>query len=61
MSHFNYWRDNALLTWMLVRLFRGFVLRLPPLAIRRLGFDAPPPGATVLIAPAGDRVTAWCA
>jgi hypothetical protein len=28
---------------------------------RRLGFDAPPPGATVLIAPGPDRVTAWCA
>jgi len=27
----------------------------------RLGFDAPPHGATVLIAPGGDRVTAWCA
>lgn len=31
------------------------------LGIRRLGFDAPPPGATVLIAPGIDRVTAWCA
>jgi hypothetical protein len=31
------------------------------LDIRRLGFDAPPPGATVLIAPGADRVTAWCA
>ena len=31
------------------------------LGIRRLGFDAPPPGATVLIAPGDDRVTAWCA
>jgi len=36
VSHFNYWRDNALLTWMHVRLFLGFVLRLPVLAIRRL-------------------------
>jgi glycosyltransferase involved in cell wall biosynthesis len=36
VSHFNYWRDNALLTWMHVRLFIGFVLRLPVLAIRRL-------------------------
>jgi glycosyltransferase involved in cell wall biosynthesis len=36
VSHFNYWRDNALLTWMHVRLFLGFVLRLPLLAIRRL-------------------------
>jgi hypothetical protein len=31
------------------------------LGIRRLGFDAPPHGATVLIAPGADRVTAWCA
>ncbi len=36
VSHFNYWCDNALLTWMHVRLFLGFVLRLPHLAIRRL-------------------------
>src|SRR6267154_1763458 len=36
VSHFNYWRDNALLTWMHVRLMFGFVLRLPLLAIRRL-------------------------
>jgi hypothetical protein len=31
------------------------------LGIQRLGFDAPPPAATVLIAPGADRVTAWCA
>jgi hypothetical protein len=31
------------------------------LGTRRLGFDAPPHGATVLIAPGADRVTAWCA
>jgi hypothetical protein len=31
------------------------------LGIRRLGFDAPPHAATVLIAPGDDRVTAWCA
>jgi hypothetical protein len=37
---------------------RGLARRL---GIRRLGFDAPPPRATVLIAPADDRVTAWCA
>jgi len=36
VSHFNYWRDNALLTWMHIRLFLGFVLRLPLLAVRRL-------------------------
>jgi hypothetical protein len=31
------------------------------LGIRRLGFEPPPPGATVLIAPGTDRVSAWCA
>lgn len=31
------------------------------LGIRRLGFDAPPADATVLIAPGTDRVSAWCA
>jgi len=36
ISHFKYWRDNALLTWMHFRLFWGFVLRLPLLAARRL-------------------------
>jgi glycosyltransferase involved in cell wall biosynthesis len=36
VSHFNYWRDNALLSWMHFRLFFGFVLRLPVLAARRL-------------------------
>jgi glycosyltransferase involved in cell wall biosynthesis len=36
VSHFNYWRDNVLLTWMHMRLFCGFLLRLPLLAARRL-------------------------
>jgi len=36
VSHFNYLRDNALLTWMHTRLFLGFLLRLPLLAWRRL-------------------------
>jgi glycosyltransferase involved in cell wall biosynthesis len=36
VSHFNYWRDNVLLTWMHARLFTGFWLRLPLLAWRRL-------------------------
>jgi glycosyltransferase involved in cell wall biosynthesis len=36
VSHFNYLRDNALLTWMHTRLFFGFVLRLPLLVARRL-------------------------
>lgn len=35
VSHFNYWRDNALLTWMHGRLFLGFVVRLPLLLARR--------------------------
>jgi glycosyltransferase involved in cell wall biosynthesis len=36
VSHFNYWRDNVLLTWMHARLFAGFLLRLPMLLWRRL-------------------------
>ena len=36
VSHFRYVRDNALLTWMHMRLFAGFVVRLPRLAWRRL-------------------------
>ncbi|MBK8338452.1 MAG: glycosyltransferase family 2 protein [Sterolibacteriaceae bacterium] len=36
VSHFNYLRDNALLTWMHTRLFGGFLLRLPALAARRM-------------------------
>lgn len=35
VSHFNYLRDNALLTWMHTRLMLGFVLRLPLLLLRR--------------------------
>jgi glycosyltransferase involved in cell wall biosynthesis len=35
VSHFNYLRDNALLTWMHVRLMLGFLLRLPTLLVRR--------------------------
>ncbi|NJD23809.1 MAG: glycosyltransferase family 2 protein [Betaproteobacteria bacterium] len=34
VSHFNYLRDNALLTWMHTRLFIGFVIRLPLLLVR---------------------------
>jgi len=34
VSHFNYLRDNALLSWMHARLFFGFLLRLPLLAWR---------------------------
>lgn len=36
VSHFRYFRDNRLLTWMHTRLFIGFLLRLPRLAVRRL-------------------------
>jgi glycosyltransferase involved in cell wall biosynthesis len=36
VSHFNYWRDNALLTWMHARLFLGFLVRLPALMVRRV-------------------------
>ena len=35
VSHFQYGRDNALLAWMHLRLFLGFVLRLPLLLARR--------------------------
>lgn len=36
VSHFNYLRDNVLLTWMHVRLMFGFLARLPLLVVRRL-------------------------
>lgn len=35
VSHFNYLRDNTLLTWMHIRLMLGFLLRLPVLLIRK--------------------------
>jgi glycosyltransferase involved in cell wall biosynthesis len=35
VSHFNYWRDNVLLTWMHLRLFVEFIVRLPLLLARR--------------------------
>jgi hypothetical protein len=35
VSHFDYVRDNALLTWMHARLLLGFIARLPLLAARR--------------------------
>jgi hypothetical protein len=40
VSHFNYLRDNALLSWMHTRLFFGFLLRLPLLLGRRVRFRA---------------------
>src|SRR5678816_3740694 len=41
VSHFRYGRDNALLTWMHLRLVLGFVLRLPSLVVRRLAGRSP--------------------
>jgi glycosyltransferase involved in cell wall biosynthesis len=37
VSHFNYLRDNILLTWMYSRLVVGALMRLPGLLWRRLG------------------------
>jgi hypothetical protein len=37
VSHFNYWRDNVLLTSMYLRLVLGFLIHLPSLIARRLG------------------------
>ncbi|HSN20555.1 MAG TPA: glycosyltransferase family 2 protein [Usitatibacter sp.] len=42
VSHFNYWRDNVLLSWMYTRLFCGFVARLPVLVWRRLSLSLTP-------------------
>lgn len=36
VSHFNYLRDNVLLTGMHLRLFAGFLIRLPLLIVRKL-------------------------
>ncbi len=36
VSHFHYWRDNVLLSWMHLRLVGGFLLRLPLLLWRSL-------------------------
>jgi glycosyltransferase involved in cell wall biosynthesis len=44
VSHFNYWRDNVLLTWMHIRLFCGFLLRLPVLLARRVSAPSRSPG-----------------
>lgn len=41
VSHFNYLRDNLLLSWMHTRLIGEFMLRLPGLLLRRLR-RAPP-------------------
>jgi glycosyltransferase involved in cell wall biosynthesis len=36
ISHFNYWRDNVLLTAMYLRLIGGWLLRVPLLLARRI-------------------------
>lgn len=36
VSHFRYFRDNVLLTWMYHRLFPGYLCRLPGLVMQRL-------------------------
>lgn len=41
VSHFNYLRDNVLLTGMHTRLFFGFLLRLPLLLWRKLFINEP--------------------
>jgi glycosyltransferase involved in cell wall biosynthesis len=37
ISHFNYLRDNALITWMHIRLLAEFLIHLPLLLLRRAG------------------------
>ncbi|HEX7605599.1 MAG TPA: glycosyltransferase family 2 protein [Usitatibacter sp.] len=41
VSHFNYYRDNALLTWMHLRLLLEFFVRLPFLLRRKYRRQAP--------------------
>jgi hypothetical protein len=36
ISHFNYWRDNRLLTWMHFRLMTEFILRLPLFCVKKI-------------------------
>lgn len=43
VSHFNYLRDNTLLTWMYTRLAIGAIVRLPALLWRRLAWQAVSP------------------
>ena len=40
VSHFNYLRDNLLLSWMHLRLAAGFLLRLPLLLARKIRLSA---------------------
>ncbi len=41
VSHFNYWRDNVLLTWMHARLMLEFLVRLPGLLWRKYRRNSP--------------------
>ncbi|WP_018153038.1 glycosyltransferase family 2 protein [Leeia oryzae] len=41
VSHFNYWRDNKLLTWMHFRLMLEFFIRLPVLLVKRVAYRKP--------------------
>ena len=43
VSHFNYYRDNVLLTWMHLRLMLEFVVRLPFLLWRKARRSPPTP------------------
>ncbi len=52
VSHFRYGRDNALLTWMHVRLMLGWLPRLPGLALRRARGWPPSPPAPAAPPPA---------
>ena len=36
VSHFNYWRDNVILTWMHMRLMAEAIIRMPFLLARKL-------------------------
>jgi glycosyltransferase involved in cell wall biosynthesis len=36
VSHFNYWRDNRLLTWMHIRLMTEFIVRLPFFCLQKM-------------------------
>lgn len=39
VSHFNYWRDNRLLTWMHIRLMLGFLIRLPLIVMNKMSSE----------------------
>lgn len=53
ISHFNYYRDNVLLTWMFTRLLLGAILRLPTLLSRRFRGESSLRGFATRPMPAG--------